>query len=660
VYASQIQAGQRVERPADPRFDATAILVQREPLYLLVVSPMSCTSRRPPAAQPSRRTCRWRAAVIAGALFATGLAAAAPPATTPGAALNALLEDYWRDLLRFHPDLALEQGDTTAAERFDDSLEDGWRRALLAALRADTRRARGIDAARLREEDRISLAMLQYRLREDLAFYGSALFETARRLPIDQFQGRHTRYALEAAGAGDYPFKTVADYDRALVRADRYARWTDEAIARLREGLRSGVVLPRLVVERILPQLETHLARDPETTDFWRPIAALPADFPAADRERLAASFRTSIADVIEPAYRRLHDFLANEYLPHARSSVGLSAVPGGPALYRYYARFHTTTALTPAEIHALGLAEVERISGELAGVQRALGIAGGASALFAAARGDGTQKFTERAEIIPAFEAARRTIEARLPQLFDVAPRAEYQIRALPESSRASQGNGNYAPAAADGSRPGILWINTYAPGVQDRFNVMTISLHEGLPGHHFQTSLAQEQTGLPSLRRFDSTTAYVEGWGLYAESLGRELGVFGDPWQYFGHLNYALLRADRLVIDTGIHGLGWDVAAGVRFMTEHSSMSEAQATAEVERYVAYPGQALAYKVGELRIRALRAEAERALGTGFDLRAFHDQVLLGGSMPLEILQQKLRRWIAKTRHAAAPAPAGR
>jgi uncharacterized protein (DUF885 family) len=334
---------------------------------------------------------------------------------------------------------------------------------------------------------------------------------------------------------------------------------------------------------------------------------------------------------------------------------VGLDGIPGGAALYQHYVRQHTTTSLTPADIHGLGEAEVTRLSAELAMVQARLGIPGAADALFETARRDPAQKFQGPAEIVPAFEAARHVIEARLPRLFGVSPRAEYQIRALPESARASQGNGNYAAAAADGSRPGILWINIYAPGVQDRFNVMTISLHEGLPGHHFQTSIAQEQTALPDLRRFDGTTAYVEGWGLYAESLGRELGVFEDPWQYFGHLNYALLRANRLVIDTGIHAQGWDVARGVDYMMAHSSMSREQATAEVERYVAYPGQALAYKVGELRLRALRHEAEEALGPRFDLRAFHDELLRGGSMPLEILERHMRRWIAAAAHADTP-----
>jgi uncharacterized protein (DUF885 family) len=324
--------------------------------------------------------------------------------------------------------------------------------------------------------------------------------------------------------------------------------------------------------------------------------------------------------------------------------------MPGGAALYDYDVRFHTTTQLTPAQIHALGRTEVQRIEAELVKVQAAVGVGGSLQQFFAQVRADPKRRFTSRGQIVPAFEAARQEIAGKLPQLFDVWPRAEFQIRALPESSKHSQGNGYYAAAGADGSRPGVLWINTYAPGVSDTFNVMTIMLHEGLPGHHFQTSIAQEQAQLPAFRRFDFTNAYGEGWALYSESLGNELGLFDDPWNYYGHLNYAILRANRLVIDTGLHAMGWDVDTGVRWMLEHSSMTRDQAAAEVERYVAYPGQALSYKLGELKIRELRQRAVQELGSKFDIKAFHDQILLGGSMPLTILEQNVDRWISAAR----------
>jgi uncharacterized protein (DUF885 family) len=572
-----------------------------------------------------------------------------------------LLESYWSGFLHLNPALALSVGDYSSQELFDDSLEESWRARMLEMLKHYSAALARFDPARLSVDDRVSYSMLRYRLDADLAFYGSHLFEVARMLPVDQFQGLHIGYAAEAAGSGSYPFKTVADYDKALVRADNYARWTDDVIQRLRQGVAQGVVLPRIVVERMLPQLQAHLGKSPDDTQFWHAIESLPAEVSAADRERLTAAYRQKIATVIQPAYQRLSDYLHTEYITHSRQSVGLGQMPGGAALYAYYVRHHTTTDMSPERIHALGLVEVDRIEAQLAAVQKTVGFSGTLHDFFVHVREDPAQHFERPEEVVPAFQAARQQIVPRLPTLFDVLPKAPYEIRALPESSRNSLDNGYFAPAAADGSRPGILWMNIYASGVRDKFNVMTISLHEGLPGHHLQTSVAQERRDLPSFRRFDSTNAYVEGWGLYAESLGQEMGFYKDPWQYYGHLNYAILRANRLVIDTGIHAQGWTIEKSVRWMTDHSSMSEAQATAEVERYVAYPGQALSYKIGELEILELRHRAEAALGARFDIKAFHDQILLGGSMPLTTLDQKVDRWLASvTSGGSTPAKAAR
>jgi uncharacterized protein (DUF885 family) len=568
--------------------------------------------------------------------------------------LHALVEDYWSDWLRLNPALALTVGNYSHEELFDASLEDSWRAQVLERLKHYSAGLAGIDPARLGADDQVSYNMLRYRLDQDLSFYGGHVFEVARMLPIDQFQGLHIGYAAEAAGSGSFPYETVADYEKALVRADHFAHWADEVIARLHEGVAAGVVLPRIVVERMLPQLHAHLGIAPEKTQFWHPVDAFPADIGGEDRARLTAAYRVKIAAVIQPAYQRLYDYLSTDYLVHARSTDGLGQMPGGRDLYSYYVRYHTTTEMTPAQIHALGESEVQRITSQLAAVQKSVHFEGTLHEFLAHVRDDPAQHFSQPEEVVPAFEAARQRIMPKLPALFDVLPKAPYEIRALPESSRNSLDNGYFAPAAADGSRPGILWVNIYATGVRDKFNVMTISLHEGLPGHHLQTSVAQERTDLPSFRRFDSTNAYVEGWGLYAETLGQQMGFYEDPWQYYGHLNYAMLRANRLVVDTGIHALGWSIAQAVRWMTDHSSMSEAQATAEVERYVAYPGQALSYKIGEQKILELRERARKKLGARFDIRAFHDQILLGGSMPLAILGQKVDRWLTSVSSPAS------
>jgi len=597
-----------------------------------------------------------------GAVAAAAARPAPPVPALAQASFHDFLETYWADWLRLNPALALTVGDYSNEELFDESLEDTWRARVLERLKHYSAALASVDPAALSPDDQLSYSMLRYRLDQDVGFYGSRLFEIARMLPIDQFQGLHIGYAAEAAGSGSFPFKTVTDYDKALVRADHFARWADDVIQRLREGAAAGVVLPRIVVARMLPQLHAHLGIPAEKTQFWHPVEGFAPGVAAADRTRLLEAYRAKIATVIQPAYQRLYDYLSAEYLPHARPTDGLGQMPGGRELYSYYVRFHTTTDMTPAQIHALGVAEVQRLTSQLTAVQAAVHFKGTLHEFLTHVRDDPSQHFSQPEEVVPAFEAARLRIVPKLPALFDVLPQAPYEIRALPGSSRNSLDNGYFAPAAADGSRPGILWVNIYASGVRDKFNVMTISLHEGLPGHHLQTSLAQERTDLPAFRRFDSTNAYVEGWGLYAETLGEQMGFYAeDPWQYYGHLNYAMLRANRLVVDTGIHAQGWSVAQAVHWMTEHSSMSEAQATAEVERYVAYPGQALSYKIGEQKILELRERARRKLGARFDIRAFHDQILLGGSMPLAILEQKVDRWLAAgvtAARASAPAPA--
>lgn len=573
---------------------------------------------------------------------------------------HTLLQDYWTDSLRLNPELALTVGDPSSQERFDDSLEDAWRGRMLRMLEQYSAALAAIDPGKLSDADSTSYYVLQYQLHRDLDFYGSRLFELARMLPTNQFQGPHLTYAAEAAGSGSYPFKTVADYDKALIRADNYSRWTDEAIQRLREGVKQNVVLPRIIVERMLPQLQAHLGVPPEKTQFWHPIESMPATFAPAERERLTTAWRQKIATTIQPAYQRLYDYLQAGYLPKTRASAGLGQMAGGDALYSYYVRYHTTTDMTPVRIHALGLREVQRITTQLEAVQKTVHFKGTLRQFFDHVREDPAQHFAHPEEVVPAYEAARQRILPKLPGLFDVLPKAPYEIRALPESSRQSLDNGYFAPAAADGSRPGILWMNIYASGVQDKFNVMTISLHEGLPGHHLQTSIAQERTDLPALRRFDSTNAYVEGWGLYAESLGQEMGFYSDdPWQDYGHLNYAMLRANRLVIDTGLHSQGWTIERSVHWMMDHSSMSEPQATAEVERYVADPGQALSYKIGELKILELRERARAALGSRFNIRTFHDHILLGGSMPLTILERNVDRWLRAERSPSSSARNG-
>lgn len=570
------------------------------------------------------------------ALSVPACAASTHAASREQQALDKLYAAYWEDW-------------SALQARSNDALQDSWDRDVTAMLARYQSALLKFDPAKLPGQDRISYEMLRYALAQELSYYGTDVYATARMLPVNQFTGHHMSFALDQSGSGTYNFKTVADYDHALQLADGYARWTDDAIARMRGGVGKGVVLPRIVVERVLPQLQQYFGLPPEKTVFWQPIVKFPTDMPSAERQRLTRAYAAKIADVIEPAYRKLHAYMHDEYLPHASATPGLGALPGGAALYAYDIRAHTTTTMTPTQIHELGLSQVRDITREMEGVLKTVGFHGTLPEFLAHVRTDKTLHFQSPHEVVPAYKAALGRILPTLPRLFSVMPKAELEIKPIPEASaKTYRGNGEYQQAAADGSRPGILWINPYAPGITDKFIVTPTTLHETYPGHHFQTSLAQEIEGLPAFRRLGFFNAYGEGWALYCESLGDELGLYGDPWQRYGYLQDMILRANRLVIDTGIHAMGWTTEQGITWMMEHSSMTHAQAAVEVERYVAYPAQALSYKVGQLDIEALRAKATKVLGPRFDIREFHNQILLGGSMPLAILDRKVDQWIER------------
>jgi len=389
-------------------------------------------------------------------LWAPAVRAAQSPA-------EALFSGYWQDLLVLYPDRALSQGDYRHAGVFDRTLEDSWRAEVIALADQYLERLSQLDPAGLTAPERVSADMLRWRLQRDRDFYASEVFETARLLPIDHFRGRHVSFAESAAGAGNFPFETLEHYELALQRADGFARWADMVIARLEEGQARGVVLSRMVVERLLPQLTLHFGQPPEETQFWKPVAAMPDAVASAAGERLQAAYRDKIRDVIQPAYEKLHAYLAQRYLPKASADVGLVALPGGDALYEHYVQVHTTTDMSAQAIHELGLSEVTRILGEFRKLQAQVGIEGDLQALFEHARTAPELQYAddERDQIVPEFMARRDDLYEVLPLLFERMPKAAYEIRSLPESARASQGNGYFSAASADGSRPGILWIN-------------------------------------------------------------------------------------------------------------------------------------------------------------------------------------------------------
>jgi uncharacterized protein (DUF885 family) len=569
------------------------------------------------------------------------------PAPDAGAELNALVDRYFEELLVLNPILATYIGD----HRYDDRLPNNIGPEERAKQHELNERylaaARRIDANTLNGADRSSLEIF---LRERSRALAAERFPD-HLLPIDQTGGLLTVMPSFGSGSNAQPFATVEDYDEWLKRLDGLIVWMDQATANMREGMQKGVVQPRPVMEKVLPQLDAMILDDPTQSEYYGPIRAFPAGFPAADRERLTAAYTAAIRDEVVPAYRRLRAFVHDEYLPRTRTSVACTELPDGEAWYAFFVEEHTTTSMTPAEIHELGLSEVARILGEMDKVRQRVGFQGDLPAFFAYLRDEPKFYYTHGADLLAGYRDIKQRIDAQLPRLFSVFPKADYEAREVEPYRAQSAAGAYYQQASADGSRPGIFYVNTYNLRSQPRFGMETLSLHEASPGHHFQVSIQQELTGLPRFRRFGGDyTAFVEGWALYAEFLGPELGLFTDPYQWFGRLNDEQLRAMRLVVDTGLHAKGWTREQAIDYMIANSTLAPSDVESEVERYIAWPGQALGYKVGDLRIQALRRKAEAELGPRFDIRDFHREVLSDGAVPMEILERKIDRWIESRR----------
>ena len=439
----------------------------------------------------------------------------------------------------------------------------------------------------------------------------------------------------------------MKDYDNWLARGNRLPVLFDTDIANMREGMKAGVVQPRALMVKVIPQLDALIKDKPEDTLFWGPIKAMPADFSANDKQRLTDAYRTMIADRMLPAYRKLRAFINDEYLPATRDSVGLDKLPDGLAWYAYNAKNSTTTDMSPAQIHQLGLDEVARIHGEIRKLMAETGFKGSLQEFFKFMQTDPRFSFKDEPALLAYYRALEDRINKRIPEQFSLTPRAPFEIRPVEEFRAKSAAGGEYQSPSEDGSRPGVFYVNTYDLPTRKTWDAEDLYLHEAIPGHHFQLALQQELKDVPAFRRFGGETAFIEGWGLYAESLGKSLGVYETPYDYFGYLQNELWRAIRLVTDTGLHSKGWTREQVIKYMLDNSAESETQSTAEAERYIAWPGQALAYKIGELKIKSLRAKAEKELGAKFDIRKFHAEVLKDGSVPLDVLEAKIDRWIA-------------
>jgi uncharacterized protein (DUF885 family) len=618
------------------RFRAAVLSVLALPVVLLpALTLQGCATQAPadvgPAAAEQRATTETPAATQADVK----------------ARLDGLFERYFEDQLRLDPLTATFIGDP----RYNDLLPNYIGPEHIARVRALNQQyldeIRAIDPAQLAPTDRISYDIfLSERLRAEESYRFPY-----RLLPINQISGLLNLMPALGSGTNAQPFATVQDYENWLKRLDGFVVWIDQAIVNMREGAHRGVVQPRAVVKKVLPQLEAMAVANATDSLFFAPVQQFPASFSAAERERLTAAFARALEEDLLPAYRRLRDFVRDEYLPQTRESVAWTALPDGEAWYAHLVEEQTTTKLTPDEIHAIGLDEVARILGEMDKVRQQVGFKGDLQAFFVFLETDPQFYFTSAAEVVAAYREAKAEINAALPKAFAVFPKADYEVREVEAFRAESAAGASYQAPSADGSRPGIFYVNTFNLKALPKFGTETLSLHEAAPGHHFQIAIQQELSGLPKFRRFGGDyTAFSEGWALYAESLGKELGLFTDPYQWFGRLNDEQLRAMRLVVDTGMHAKGWSRERAIQYMLDNSTLAESDVTAEVERYIVWPGQALAYKVGDLRIQALRRKAEAQLGPKFDLKEFHREVLGDGAVPLDVLEKKIDRWIAARR----------
>ncbi len=555
-----------------------------------------------------------------------------------------LLEDYFDEFLALSPLFATSIGD----HRFDDRLaiaidEEQRERRHTLYLRY-REQMRSIRVQLLDQEARLSMTVFERMLARNLdAFAFSSHLQ-----PVRQLNSLPVNFPRLGAGNGSHPFKSVADYDNFLKRIDRFRTWVDTAIANMRKGIARGIVQPRVVMEKTLPQLDAMIVTDPTQSAFYQPILRLPQQFSAADRTRLTQSYKQAIEQKIVPAYVKLRNFIVDEYLPHTRSTYGFSSLPDGDRWYDYLVRSQTTTSLTPEEIFQLGVNEMQRIKNEMARVRVQNGFYGSAAEFGQFLANRTAAGYTSRDDLVRGYETIRQRVTPGLRTLFGHLPRSDFEIRTVEEFREQSAPSG-YQAAVPDGTRPGVFYANAARIVRRPIRPSEALFLHEAVPGHHLQISIQREQQGLPRFRRFIGYNAFVEGWALYAESLGRELGLYTDPYQYMNRLNSELFRAVRLVVDVGLHRKNWTRDHALKFMMENADMGESRASLEVDRYIARPAQALSYKIGQLKISAIRAKAEKLLGAKFDIRDFHDELLKDGAMPLDLLEAKMDVWI-KTR----------
>lgn len=579
-------------------------------------------------------------AVLLIALILSACAATPTEGTNPTVEeLHALFDAEWERGLRENPTYASAQGDRRYNDQWPD-LSDEAREESRAADRAVLDKLDAIDREALPEEEQLNYDLFRTRYERRVAGhdYDDHLIALNQRGGIQTADGLASRI----------PFKDTDDYEDWIRRLETFGDYMDQTLSLLLEGLDTGWTLPRVIAERIPPQIEAQLVEHPDESGFYEPFQEMPDRIPDSEKERLRTEAADAIRHNVLPAYEQFHAFFTEEYIPGARETIGARHFPDGEDYYAWRVRDYTTTELTPDEVHEIGREEVARIRAEMEEIIETVDFEGSFDEFLHFLRTDERFYYEDPDELLKAYRAQAKEIDPLLPELFGRIPRMPYGVKPIPDAIAPDTTTAYYSRPAADGTRPGWYYVNLYKPETRPKYEIPALSIHEAVPGHHFQIALAQELEGIPNFRRYGGPTAFVEGWGLYSESLGEEMGLYEDPYDKFGQLTYEMWRAVRLVVDTGMHYKDWTRQEAIDYFMDNAAKSENDIINEIDRYIAWPGQALAYKIGELRIQALRSRAEEALGDDFDIRDFHDTVLMNGAIPLDVLERVVDDWIEK------------
>jgi uncharacterized protein (DUF885 family) len=554
-------------------------------------------------------------------------------------ALHALFDAEWDYRMQQSPEEASELGDRRWNDRWSDKSSEAYAHRHEHAKEVLAKLAK-IDQGTLPAAEQLNYDLFKKNYERAIEGYKFHRFL----IPLDQRGGIQTQDEL----ADSLRFQTLKDYEDWIARMRAFPALMDQTIALMREGIKERMVHPKVIMERLPAQIDKQVVSDPTHSGFYKPFQHFSPEISAGDQQRLAHEAQHAIAQQVVPSYKKFKEFFVKEYLPACFDQVGVWQVPHGDELYAYEVRQYTTTELTPDQVHEIGLKEVERIRTEMDRIRQQTGFKGSRDEFFNFLRTDPQFFFKSPDDLFEAYKAMAKTVDPNLVKVFRTLPREPYGVGAIPDVAAPDTTAAYYRPGAADGSRAGTYFVNLYKPETRPKWEMLVLTLHESVPGHHLQIARAHELGEMPKFRRFAGYTAFIEGWGLYAESLGEDMGLYTDPYAKFGELTYQMWRAVRLVVDTGIHAKHWTRVQAIKYFMENAPKAELDIVNEIDRYIAWPGQALAYKIGELKIKELRARAHDELGPKFDLKAFHDVVLSSGPLPLDILERNVNEWIGE------------